>query len=82
MKENAENAFIGGGLENKISAPFSAIGAGVRNIVDAVYSIIPGGIDNTIGADAEYSFAAGQMTNIQHSGTFAWSDDDKQLVIL
>ncbi|MDR2540918.1 MAG: hypothetical protein LBD11_03955 [Candidatus Peribacteria bacterium] len=67
---------IGGGYENEISSIFSTIGAGRRNKIAASHSIIPGGEQNIISANAEYSFAAGQMTNAEHPGSFLWSDYD------
>ena len=71
---NAWNATIGGGYNNTIqaNAAYSFLGGGYGNAVSASYATIPGGDDNL--AAGQYSFAAGQVAQANHTGAFVWSD--------
>jgi trimeric autotransporter adhesin len=80
----ADASFIGGGLNNVISASASSlfsqhnayqgvIGGGLNNaIAGASYAAIPGGRDNAVNGD--YGLAAGHRAKANHAGAFVWGD--------
>lgn len=63
---------IGGGFNNEIYAKHGAIGGGTQNQVRGRYGAIPGGTHNAINSRADYSFAAGTRTTVDHSNSAAF----------
>jgi len=65
-------ASINGGSRNIAGGMYASVGGGYANAADGYAATVPGGFGNT--AAGEYSFAAGRYANVQHQGTFVWSD--------
>jgi hypothetical protein len=67
-------ATISGGFTNTITTTggVGVIGGGYDNYVSGNAATVPGGEGNLAGGD--YSFAAGQYAQANHSGSFVWAD--------
>ena len=65
-------ATVGGGESNTAAGHSAAIGGGMNNTVSGTAAMIPGGDRNV--AQGDYSFAAGQQAQAEHSGSFVWAD--------
>jgi trimeric autotransporter adhesin len=64
---------VSGGASNTASGiQYSAIGGGFTNTASGQYATVPGGANNTAAGD--WSLAAGQRAQANHSGSFVWSD--------
>ena len=61
-----------GDVPNEVGANFGTVGGGAFNSVNGPYGTIPGGFGNE--ANAEGSFAAGELAHALHDGSFVWSD--------
>ncbi|MBL0225715.1 MAG: tail fiber domain-containing protein [Geobacteraceae bacterium] len=63
---------VGGGNSNTASGIYSFVGGGYTNIASGQSAAIPGGSNNS--ASGMNSFAAGNLAQAEHTGTFVWSD--------
>jgi hypothetical protein len=69
---SANEATIGGGHNNTANGVDATIGGGAFNIASGFRATVPGGNNNT--AQGDYSFAAGNLAQALHPGSFVWAD--------
>jgi hypothetical protein len=66
------SSHVCGGALNTASGEHSIVGGGRENTAAGRWSAVCGGRANS--ATGDYSFAAGNHAQVQHSGSFVWSD--------
>ena len=78
IQTGAIRSTLGGGYSNTIqsNATYSTLGGGALNTAGGNYSTVPGGYSNS--AIGVASFAAGNMAQALHDGSFVWADNTEE----
>ncbi len=71
-RATASRATVGGGLSNQATGSAATVGGGNGNNAGGANATIPGGNSNSAAGD--YSFAAGRRAKANHAGAFVWAD--------